>query len=65
MRSTVNPQQDGAARLPQDTKLSKWILKLQKWDSCRDEIYRIYVLQNRTLQATMKIIKEKYNFAPR
>ncbi|KAE9382099.1 hypothetical protein N431DRAFT_321006 [Stipitochalara longipes BDJ] len=62
--STVNPQQEGAARPPQDRNLSKRTLKLQKWDSYRDEIYRIYVLQNHTLGATMKIIKENHNFAP-
>jgi hypothetical protein len=65
MRSTVDAEQEGAARPPQDRNLSKRILKFQKWDSYRDEIYRIYVLQNHTLRATMQIIKEEHNFAPR
>jgi hypothetical protein len=65
MESTAEPQQGGAARLPQHGRPSKRHLKLQIWESHRDETYEIYVVQNHTLQATMRILKQKHDFAPR
>jgi hypothetical protein len=65
MESRAQPQQAGTAIPRQDGKLSKRALKLQQWGSYRDEIYQLYVVQNHTLQATMKMMKEKYDFTPR
>jgi Clr5 domain len=61
----TNPQQEAAVRLPNDRNLSKQILTPEEWDSYRDKIYRLYVLQNRPLHTTMKILKEEHNLEPR
>lgn len=58
-------QETGIAMPPQDGILSKRALKLQQWESHRDEIYQSYVVQNHTLQMTMKIMKENHDFTPR
>jgi Clr5 domain len=65
MESTLEPQQTGTTRPPQHEQPSKRRLKLQRWESHRDEIYDIYVVQNQTLQATMRMLKEKHDFVPR
>jgi hypothetical protein len=62
MESTAEPQQTGTARLPQEGKPSKRDMKLQIWESYREEIREIYVVQNKTLQATMDMLKEKHQF---
>jgi hypothetical protein len=39
--------------------------KQQQWESHREEIHELYMVENKTLKSTMQIIKEKYNFTPR
>lgn len=61
----MRPQDEVAARPPQDRTLSKRLLSVQRWNYYQDEIYQIYVIQNHTLQETMKMIREKHGFGAR
>jgi Clr5 domain len=39
--------------------------KQQQWESHREEIHKLYMMENRTLKKTMQIMRDKYNFTPR
>jgi hypothetical protein len=39
--------------------------KKQKWESLKDDIKRIYLLENKTLQETIKEIEGKHTFKAR
>jgi hypothetical protein len=39
--------------------------KQQQWESHREEIHGLYMMENRTLKKTMQIMRDKYNFTPR
>ena len=37
----------------------------RRWDSYKDEIYRVYMRENNSLNTTMCMIEEKYGFKTR
>ena len=39
--------------------------KQRQWESHREEIHELYMMENRTLKKTMQIMRDKYNFTPR
>lgn len=39
--------------------------KQEQWESHREELYELYMMENRTLKKTMQIMRDKYNFTPR
>jgi len=39
--------------------------KKQKWESLKDDVKRIYILENKTLQETIKEIEGKHSFKAR
>jgi hypothetical protein len=39
--------------------------KQQQWESHREEIHELYMVESKTLKSTMQIMKDKYNFTPR
>jgi hypothetical protein len=51
------------ATLP--AKSSFLIRNDQEWDYLKDEIRRLYVIEDNTLLATMRKIEEKYSFKAR
>ncbi|KAN0089685.1 hypothetical protein V8E51_019945 [Hyaloscypha variabilis] len=38
--------------------------KQQQWESHREEIHDLYMMENRTLKKTVQIMRDKYNFTP-
>jgi hypothetical protein len=59
-------QQQVDTKMPQlGLKPSKRDLKLKNWESHREEICEIYVMQGNTLRKTMQFMREKYNFQHR
>ena len=47
------------------TKTSRRARNDQKWNSLKDVIYRIYIIDNFTLQNTKRVIEEKHGFKAR
>ena len=39
--------------------------KQQQWESHREEIHDLYMMENRTLKKTMQIMRDKYKFTLR
>jgi hypothetical protein len=60
---------DDAPKLPargqEQLKSSRRIRNDEKWKSLKDEIYRIYMTEDNTLQNTMNAISEKHGFEAR
>ena len=60
---------DGALKLPargqEQLKSSRRIRNDEKWKSLKDEIYRIYMTEDNTLQNTMNAISEQHGFEAR
>jgi hypothetical protein len=53
------------AKTSDTTNKSSRQRKQQQWESHREEIHELYMVDNKTLKSTMQIIKNKYNFTPR
>jgi hypothetical protein len=47
------------------TKCSRRVRNDQNWNSLKDEIYRIYMTEDFTLQNTMRAIVEQHSFKAR
>ena len=47
------------------TKTSRRARNDQKWNSLKDVIYRIYIIDNFTLQNTKRVIEDKHGFKAR
>ena len=39
--------------------------KQEQWEFHREEIHKLYMMENKTLRKTMQILRDKYNFTPR
>jgi len=46
-------------------KSSRLVRNSQKWDSLKERIYGMYMVEDRTLQDTMRAITERYGFKAR
>ena len=54
-----------AVRVSDTTNKSSRQRKEQQWESHREEIYELYMVENKTLRKTMQIMRDKYSFTPR
>jgi hypothetical protein len=66
MNETLLDQAPSTSTEAQETpKCARRIRSDQKWDSLKEEIYRIYITEDNTLQITISSIFGQYGFKAR
>jgi len=66
MNETLLDQAPSASTQAQGPpKCARRIRNVQKWDSLKGEIYRIYITEDNTLQVTISAIFGQYGFKAR
>jgi len=66
MSRDASEERGSAGRaLVNSSKFSRRAEKLHKWDGFKDEVYRLYIKEDNTLQLTMSTIEEQYSFKAR